>query len=169
MTSAGTVTVDVRADVRAGREPFARIMETVARLKGGERLRLLAPFEPVPLFSVLARQGFSHVARATASGDWDVLFSRSDGVAPAPEKAPAMSPSPCGCAPIVEVDARELEPPQPLVLILEALAGLSEGAELRARTDRRPLHLYAHLEERGFTGETEGQHDGSFVTTIRRV
>lgn len=70
---------------------------------------------------------------------------------------------------LVTLDARGLEPPQPLVVILEALAGLSEGAELRARTDRRPLHLYALLEQRGFTGETEEQHDGSFVTTIRRA
>jgi hypothetical protein len=40
---------------------------------------------------------------------------------------------------------------------------------MRARTDRRPIHLYPLLEQRGFTGETEEQHDGSFITTIRRV
>ena len=69
----------------------------------------------------------------------------------------------------VTLDARGLEPPQPLVVILEALAGLREGAELRARTDRRPLHLYALLEQRGFTGATQEQNDGSFITTIRRA
>jgi TusA-related sulfurtransferase len=66
------------------------------------------------------------------------------------------------------VDARGLEPPQPLVKILEALATLPEGARLRARTDRRPMHLYAQLEERGFVGESEEQEDGSFVTHVRR-
>ena len=65
------------------------------------------------------------------------------------------------------VDARGLEPPQPLVVILEAVAGLPAATELRAHTDRRPMHLYAQLEERGFTGETEEQDDGSFITTIR--
>ena len=69
----------------------------------------------------------------------------------------------------VTLDARGLEPPQPMVLILEALERLPEGAEMRARTDRRPLHLYALLKQRGFTGETEEQNDGSFVTTIRRT
>jgi uncharacterized protein (DUF2249 family) len=69
---------------------------------------------------------------------------------------------------VVEVDARGLEPPQPMVRILEALASLPAGAELRARTDRRPLHLYAQLEQRGFTAETREEHDGSFVTHIRR-
>lgn len=68
--------------------------------------------------------------------------------------------------PTLEVDARGLEPPQPLVVILEAAARLPDGAELRARTDRRPMHLYAQLQERGFTGKTEEQPDGSFVTTI---
>ena len=63
------------------------------------------------------------------------------------------------------LDARGLEPPRPLVVILEALSGLPEGSELRARADRRPMHLYALLEQRGFTGETEQQHDGSFITT----
>jgi TusA-related sulfurtransferase len=67
------------------------------------------------------------------------------------------------------VDARGLEPPQPLVVILEAITRLPENGELRAQTDRRPLHLYPLLEQRGFTGETEEQSDGSFVTTIRRV
>jgi uncharacterized protein (DUF2249 family) len=54
-----------------------------------------------------------------------------------------------------------------MIKILEALATLPVGAELRARTERKPMHLYAQLEERGFAGETEGQNDGSFITKIR--
>ena len=69
----------------------------------------------------------------------------------------------------VTLDARGLEPPQPLVVILEALGNLPEAGVIRAHTDRRPLHLYAQLEERGFTGESEEQHDGSFITTIRHA
>jgi uncharacterized protein (DUF2249 family) len=66
------------------------------------------------------------------------------------------------------VDARGLEPPQPLVAVLEALARLGGGEAMRARTDRRPLHLYPLLEQRGFTGETAQEPDGSFLTIIRR-
>ena len=69
----------------------------------------------------------------------------------------------------VTLDARGLEPPQPLVVILEALGNLPEAGVMRAHTDRLPFHLYAQLEERGFTGESEEQHDGSFITTIRRA
>jgi uncharacterized protein (DUF2249 family) len=161
-----TMTLDVREDIRDGREPFSRIMETVARLTDGQSLRLIVPFEPVPLFDVLARRGFSHEARPRETGDWEVLFTRSSG--DSTEKTPATSQSDRGFA-LLDVDARGLEPPQPLVVILEALANLPPGGEMRAHTDRRPLHLYAQLEDRGFTGETEEQHDGSFVTTIRRA
>jgi TusA-related sulfurtransferase len=71
-------------------------------------------------------------------------------------------------SPDVFVDARGLEPPEPLVRILEAISNLPNNAELHARTDRRPMHLYAQLEQRGFTGESEEQTDGSFITHIRR-
>lgn len=69
--------------------------------------------------------------------------------------------------PVVELDARGLEPPQPMVRILEALATLPPGAQLRARTDRRPIHLFPLLEQRGFQADTTEAPDGGFVSTIR--
>jgi uncharacterized protein (DUF2249 family) len=168
-----TITLDVREDIRNGREPFSRIMRTVAALKSDEKLLLIAPFEPAPLYAVLGQQGFSHQANSTEAGDWEVLFVRDSGaeVVPAPrtrQSAAPHPPSPSGEA-FVELDARGLEPPEPLVKILEALAALPAGAQLRAHTDRRPMHLYAQLEERGFAGESTEQSDGSFVTLIRSL
>jgi uncharacterized protein (DUF2249 family) len=169
------VVLDVREDIQKGREPFSKIMQTVAGLRTDQKLLLIAPFQPVPLFGVMANQGFSHRAKPTAAGDWEVLFTRSSAAPIASEKISAPSPSSargtkavCGGTPVFEVDARGLEPPQPLVAILEKLETLPQGAALRARTDRRPLHLYDQLDERGFTWETEKQSDGSFVTHIRR-
>lgn len=69
----------------------------------------------------------------------------------------------------LDVDARGLEPPQPMVRILEALEALPEGGTLRALTDRRPMHLYALLEHRGFQAQTQPESDGSFATFIRRA
>ena len=165
-----TVTVDVRDDIRSGREPFSKIMNAVAALRTNEQLLLIAPFEPVPLFRVLEKQGFRHTVESNKPGDWEVLFMRQTNVQPA-EVAPTTT---CNgtSAPvsteIVEVDARGLEPPQPLVKILESLVALPAGAELRAFTDRRPMHLYAQLDERGFAATTEEQSNGSFLTHIRR-
>ena len=168
--SASTVTLDVREDLRQGREPFTKIMNAARELKTNETLQLLAPFEPAPLFSVLGKQGFDHQSRRLQTGDWEVLFTRRTGTQAAYE-APAAAPCnvvKAGPVEIIDVDARGLEPPQPLVKILEALATLPEGAELRAHTERRPMHLYPQLAERGFAGQTEEQPDGSHITHIRR-
>jgi len=169
------VTLDVRADIRSGREPFGKIMQAVASLKDDDQLRLIAPFEPAPLYGVLGQRGFVHETKPTPEGDFEVLFTRGPGgvakpqvAAAAPQAAPGSPNRACTGTPVLDVDARGLEPPQPLVKILEALATLPEAAQLRARTDRRPMHLYAQLEERGFVGETEEQPDGSFVTHVRR-
>lgn len=163
-----TVTIDVREDIRAGREPFSRIMQTVGQLQPGQALRLIAPFQPVPLFAVLARQGFHHEATPLTNGDWEVRFSRPGSAARCAATAATPADKASSSSELVEVDARGLEPPQPLVVILEALPTLPDGATLRAHTDRRPMHLYAQLSDRGFTGESEEQSDGSFITDIRR-
>jgi uncharacterized protein (DUF2249 family) len=170
-----TITLDVREDIRKGREPFGKIMQVVNALKDDEQLRLLAPFEPAPLYAVLAQRGYDHQSKATPEGDFEVLFTRGSDESTRPEVSAARSQTPssqpsraCSGIPVNEVDARGLEPPQPLVKILEALAALPEGARLRARTDRRPMHLHAQLEERGFLGESEEQPDGSFITHVRR-
>jgi hypothetical protein len=70
--------------------------------------------------------------------------------------------------PLIELDARGLEPPQPMMKILETVAGLPAGATLVAHTDRQPLLLYPLLEQRGFTYETMAQSDGTHLTHIRR-
>lgn len=170
--SSEIVTLDVRDDINRGQEPFSKIMGTVARLRPEENLRLLAPFEPLPLFSVLAKKGYTHTSKQLESGDWEVLFthgsgpktdSKHDTSVAAGSGAGEAKPSS-----YIEVDARGLEPPQPMVKILEALTNLPAKTGIRAHTDRRPMHLYAHLEERGFVGETTEQTDGSFLTHIRR-
>lgn len=71
-------------------------------------------------------------------------------------------------AALMELDARGLEPPQPMIRILEALADLPPETELRVQTDRRPIHLYPALAERGFEAETTEAEDHGYVTRIRR-
>jgi uncharacterized protein (DUF2249 family) len=170
--SSEIITLDVRDEINQGREPFGKIMGTVARLRPDEKLRLIAPFEPLPLYSVLAKRGYSHASKQLESGDWEVVFTPGDGQkTEAKHDTSAAASSGVGTAKpssYVDLDARGLEPPQPMVKILEALATLPADAGLRAQTDRRPMHLFAHLEERGFISETAEQTDGSFLTNIRR-
>jgi uncharacterized protein (DUF2249 family) len=171
--SASALILDVREDIRHGREPFSRIMGAIGKLAAGEELVLIAPFEPVPLFHVLAKQGCTHKTEKKANGDWEVRIRRESSPiatlnADAPKAEGSGAAAPGRATKVIQLDARGLEPPQPLVMILEALSSLSDGAEMSALTDRRPMHLYPQLEERGFSGQTEETEDGSFVTHIRR-
>jgi hypothetical protein len=70
------IRVDVREDIRAGREPFSRIMAAVAQVGAAGELVLTVPFEPVPLYQVLVAHGFTHLARELDGGDWEIRFVR---------------------------------------------------------------------------------------------
>jgi uncharacterized protein (DUF2249 family) len=74
--SSRIVTVDVREDIRQGREPFEKIMAAVDRLEPDETLLLINSFEPRPLSRVMVRNGFTHWAEQTADGDWKIYFRR---------------------------------------------------------------------------------------------
>jgi uncharacterized protein (DUF2249 family) len=170
--SQNIITLDVREDFRSGQHPCDKIQNALGSVQNGQTLRLLVPFEPVPIFEVARNKGLGHEARQTPEGDWEVLFSHDESQR---TKRNDQKSGGCGCGcsaaeptEVVDVEARGLEPPQPMVKILEALAGLPDNAALCARTDRRPIHLYPMLEARGFFGESEEQSDGSFITHIRR-
>ncbi len=77
-----TVTVDVREDIRQGREPFDRIMAAVSQLEPGDTLLLINSFEPLPLYRVMEQNGFAHWAERTADGTWKVYFRREAGRVP---------------------------------------------------------------------------------------
>ncbi len=70
-----TVTLDVREDIREGREPFRRIMDAVGHLRDGDTFRLIAPFEPRPLINMLSTQGFTAVVTRRADDDFEIVFS----------------------------------------------------------------------------------------------
>ncbi|MEE8433632.1 MAG: DUF2249 domain-containing protein [bacterium] len=47
---------------------------------------------------------------------------------------------------MLELDLREMEPPQPMIEIMAALEGMAPGAELVALLPRKPVYLLPHLE-----------------------
>ncbi|MES1149603.1 MAG: DUF2249 domain-containing protein [Bradyrhizobium guangdongense] len=125
----------MRPILRAGGEPFTVIMNAVKGLEPGQALRLLATFQPVPLYGVLGRKGFDHAAREIGGGDWEVLFTPV--------------PSPGWPEPSRHLDNRELDPPEPMVRTLAAVEELERGEVLSVLLCREPIFLFPKLGERG--------------------
>lgn len=144
-TSAPFTELDVRPLFAGGRPPLPAILEAVNALPAGHALRLLAPMEPVPLYSLLGNQGFTPEARPLEGGDWEIWFRPT-------------TPT--------ELDLRELPPPEPMQRALEAVAALPDGASLTILTRFRPVHLLEHLAPRGYEGISEEQSDKSWRTVI---
>jgi len=65
------------------------------------------------------------------------------------------------------VDARWLEPPEPMEKVLQALARLRPGQSIRLLLHREPFPLYSLLAERGYRHATQMEADGSYVILIR--
>lgn len=167
------VDVDVRPTLRAGGEPFGEIMQAVAALAPGEGLRLLATFEPVPLFSVLGAKGFSHDSRKLEGGDWEVLFRPTGTASPV---APDEPPSPVAVAderewpePVQHLDNRDLDPPEPMVRILAAIEEMKEGEVLSALLCREPMFLIPELEKRSHLWRGGFEPDGKTYRILVRI
>jgi hypothetical protein len=179
--------LDVREDLRLGREPFSRIMAARQQIPTGGALRLRAIFEPVPLYAVMANQGFDHWTESLAADDWIVWFypagavageavSKAGSVPEEPARA-AQEPSPAAGEAaeteddeaMVILDVRGMEPPEPMVHTLAALETLPAGATLLQINERVPQFLLPKLEELGFGHQIRIQEEGVVRVFIRRT
>jgi uncharacterized protein (DUF2249 family) len=161
------IDLDVRPALARGEEPIATIMQTIRALTADQVLRLHAPFEPLPLYDVLARRGLSHWTERADEEDWVIWFYRDEtGTTRESSAAPVASVEPR----TIVLDVRGLEAPEPMVRVLAELDTLAVGQRLEILHDRRPLFLYPHIEERGFAHETDEPSPGlvRIVVTPRR-
>ncbi|HET8609570.1 MAG TPA: DUF2249 domain-containing protein [Burkholderiales bacterium] len=174
MDTVEPMTLDVRDMLRNGGEPLPQILAAVGKLKPEQPLRLLATFEPLPLYAVLGRKGYGHSARHIGEGDWEVLFTPGAvSATPAAKLQSADANSAASTAngdwpsPKTHLDNRGLQPPEPLVRILDALEHLAPGEVLEAINERDPVFLYPELEARGAAIRTEKRDDGGMRLLIR--
>jgi uncharacterized protein (DUF2249 family) len=161
------VDLDVRDDLRNRREPFSRIMAARAALPQDGVLRLRATFEPQPLYAVMARQGYDHWTEELAPDDWRVWFHprqlAQDGAAATTGTSaqagrafgPVPAPAPAGevaeaTGPVVVLDVRGMEPPEPMAHTLAVLETLPPGITLLQINERVPQFLLPRLAELGF-------------------
>jgi uncharacterized protein (DUF2249 family) len=160
--------LDVRPILRDGGEPFSAIMQAVDALAPGQSLRLLATFKPIPLFHVLGNRGFEPSAREIGDGDWEVIFTPVDAKAAGPAVEGPVAANDEWPAPVVELDNRDLNPPEPMVRTLEKLETLLPGQTMAALLPREPVFLFKELETRGHLWRGAIEPQGHYRIVVRR-
>jgi uncharacterized protein (DUF2249 family) len=171
-SGAPVVEVDVREDLRNGREPFSKIMAAVGALHDDEVLHLRAIFEPAPLFALMAKRGLSYESVAHAPDDWSVWFWKRDAereieVAPANESLP-LDPIQQSTTETLELDVRGLLPPEPMLRTLAALDTLPPDHVLLQINSRVPQFLLPILAERGFACDVDESNADRVLVRIWR-
>ncbi len=159
--------IDVREDLRSGREPLPKIMAAASGVEPGEVLVVRATFEPRPLFQVLGAKGFEAWSEELGEGDWKVYFLRQ------PEHGG------CGCGghghgqaekpgQLLTLDVSRMDPPQPMIEILQKIQELGPKDILEVSHHREPVPLYPQLEEAGFEHAIEKLGENQFRLRIWR-
>jgi uncharacterized protein (DUF2249 family) len=160
------VPLDVRPMLAAGKDPLKQIQQRVKDLKTGQVLKIINSFEPTPLVKLLEKQGFQFYVDNIGE-DWvETYFYKSSG---APASLPEADTSTSGdwdlCLKRFEkkqqpIDVRQLEMPQPMMAILEALDKLPRDHALFVRHKRIPVFLLTELKERNFEYRIQEAGDG---------
>jgi uncharacterized protein (DUF2249 family) len=173
--------VDVREDLRMGKEPFSRIIDAVEKLGPDQVLRVRAIFEPVPLFRVLGKKGFEYETEEHAPEDWSIWFWRPAAEQPSageawrgrdavePAALPVAEPTANPQDETIWLDVRGLRPPEPLTRTLAALDALPEGHTLVQIHNRVPQLLFPLLVERGFACEVDERDPERILIRIWRA
>lgn len=170
-------TADVVFDVRLipGRVKHAQIFQRWINLPVGRYFVLLNDHDPVPLyyqFSAEFPDAFTWDYLERGPEEFRVKITKLRAVvAPNTSVRPVSGAAAAAAVEggIREIDVRGLEPPEPLIRILDALEALPAGATLRARTSREPCHLFGEATQRGFRHDCNEEPDGSWATVLTRA
>jgi uncharacterized protein (DUF2249 family) len=181
ITQSTTSALDANAvfDVRPipGRVKHTQIFQRWFDLPVGQHFILLNDHDPVPLYYQFAAEfpgTFTWEYLERGPEEFRVKITKLQpvtGAAPTPPAclAPSAAVAPAAPSGVHEIDVRGLEPPEPLVRVLDALESLPAGATLRAHTDREPCHLFGEAGQRGFRHDCNEQPDGSWITILARA
>ena len=154
------IKLDVREEIKKGEDPFQKIMGAINLLKNDEALELINSFEPSPLYSVLKNKGFEHITNHI-DGGFEIIFYKTGNYNNANNEIIDKDwknennfndddlKKLAHCKEI-EIDVRELEPPQPLLKIFEIIENMDSDNALSIIHERKPIHLYPRLKDAGF-------------------
>jgi uncharacterized protein (DUF2249 family) len=158
---------DVRPLIDAGQDPLSEILAKVKQVKKGEVLIIKNSFEPIPLYSVLEKKGFSHWTDKEENC-FVVWFYKEKEMAFEPASAFDSSKKfdESNYDNIIEIDVHDLQPPEPMMKILENLNRVDEKSLMLVHHHREPVLLYPRLDERGYRAYCEKIGDENYKILI---
>ena len=160
--------LDVRPIIESGKDPFQNIMAAVKELKSEEILLIINSFEPIPLYSVLGKKGFEHWT-GKESDLFRIYFYKDKEVIQDKNSSEQKSSSKeVEYKNVIELDVRELVPPEPMIKILETLSQVDENTVLLVHHHREPMMLYPKLEERGYEAVSNKIEENYFKVVITK-
>lgn len=155
--------LDVREMLARGLEPLPLILELADGLEPGRVLHVRSPFQPTPLYGVLAARGYAHSFASFANDDWSSWFWRTDQP---PRRAPIVAttrqPVPDGVT-----DLRWMAPPEPLLWVLQ-WTSRPTGTSLRVMLPFFPTPLPELLDSAGWTVRQELEREDGVVVVIEK-
>jgi uncharacterized protein (DUF2249 family) len=145
------ILLDVRPIIDSGKDPLKDILSIIKKLKKGEILLIINSFEPIPLYSLLTKKGFSHWTER--EDDYFKVYFYKEKEVDEKEFLPYDSSKEItenDFKNVIEIDVHELQPPEPMIKILENLYRIDEESVMVVYHHREPLLFYPKLEERGY-------------------
>ena len=168
---------DVRPILNQNGDPLKEITARAMALKSAQCLRLIAPFVPVPLITLLGKKGFIHSTCTIGPDEVHTYFKRG-------EESVEIEPVSSADGEIHDfdevmatidpedlryIDVRHLEMPQPMLTILENLDTMEEGEALYVYHKKVPVFFLPQLQERGYKYHLKQTPDGKVNMLIYRI
>jgi uncharacterized protein (DUF2249 family) len=153
------VSLDVRAGIKAGIDPFTEIMAAVKVLADHETLQIINIFEPIPLINKMKAKGYRSWTERPEESLVHTFFKRESTTEVA-EELPEITASNetefekklvTFCNKITKIDVRNLEMPEPMTTILQALESLPDDHALFVEHKKMPQFLLPELKNRNYS------------------
>jgi uncharacterized protein (DUF2249 family) len=152
--------LDARSYLENNLDPLKDILKMVNTMAAGERLKITNTFEPTPLISLLNDKGFSYEVEYIKEDLVITWFEKHDttnqlteleSIAAVETDQQLFNAVLARFSPeqISYIDVRDLEMPQPMLLIMEHLDKLPFGGLLYVYHKKVPVFLLPELTKRG--------------------
>jgi uncharacterized protein (DUF2249 family) len=148
------IDLDVRPVLEGGTDPLHIILDKVNALKDNQALKIINTFKPAPLIALLRKKGFDHRIESPAPGLIETYFYKKNNIGDSDEITPIEFDSNTSDWHVLYkqfqdkktiVDVRGLQPPQPMMLILEKLQNIPDDEALLVQHEKIPVFLLPEL------------------------